>query len=296
MVSDHAEIQRQQQKRARRVIMLLLAAPTVLYLLMLIAPLIVTVVISFGERASAGGYTPSFTFEQYGKLATRSKAFTNTIWMAAMGTILCVLVAYPLAYNLATRAGERSKSVYLALIIIPFWTSFLVRTYAWILILGNRGIPSILENLGLVENLVLLNTPFAVMLGIVYNFLPLICFPIYVSLEQLDKGLLEASKDLGASRIGTFFQITLPLTAPGLVTGSMLVFILLMGEFLIPALLGGGKVFFIGNALIDLFLQSRNWPFGAAISVTLTLIMVTVVSLYVWFTMRSRTSEGKSLL
>ena len=230
-------------------------------------------------------------------MATRTKAFSNTFGMAALGTALCVLVAYPLAYNLATRAGERIKSVLLALIIIPFWTSFLVRTYAWILILGNKGIPSILEKLGLVEDLVLLNTPFAVILGIVYNFLPLICFPIYVSLEQLDKGLLEASKDLGASRLATFFQITLPLSAPGLITGSMLVFILLMGEFLIPALLGGGKVFFIGNALVDLFLQSRNWPFGSAISVTLTLIMVTIVSLYVWFTcQKPGLREGKSLL
>lgn len=296
MVSDYAKIQRQQRGRERRVTMLLLAAPTALYLLMLIFPLIITVVLSFGERAPTGGYVPSFTFEQYAKLATRSKAFTNTFWMAAMGTLFCVLAAYPLAYYLATRAGERTKSFLLALIIIPFWTSFLIRTYAWILILGNKGIPAILQQLGLVRELVLLNTPFAVMLGIVYNFLPLICFPIYVSLEQLDKKLLEASKDLGASRIGTFLQITLPLSAPGLITGSMLVFILLMGEFLIPALLGGGKVFFVGNALVDLFLQSRNWPFGSAISVTLTLIMVTIVSLYVWFTMRGRTGAGKSLL
>ncbi len=296
MVSDYAKIQRQQHRQERRLTILLLAAPTLLYLLMLIAPLLVTVVISFGERASAGGYVPAFTLEQYAKLADRSTAFVNTFWMAATGTIICILVAYPFTYYLATRAGERVKSVLLAMIIIPFWTSFLIRTYAWILILGNKGIPAILEQLGLVQDLVLLNTPFAVMVGIVYNFLPLICFPIYVSLEQLDKKLLEASKDLGANRLATFFQITLPLSAPGLITGSMLVFILLMGEFLIPALLGGGKVFFIGNALVDLFLQSRNWPFGSAISVTLTLIMVTVVSLYVWFTMRGRTGEGKSLL
>ena len=124
MVSDHAEIQRQQRMRARRVTMMLLAAPTALYLLMLIAPLLVTVVMSFGERSAIGGYTPGFTFEQYGNLPTRSKAFSNTFLMAAMGTTLCVLVAYPLAYHLATRAGERSKSIYLALIIIPFYSFF----------------------------------------------------------------------------------------------------------------------------------------------------------------------------
>ena len=115
----------------------------------------------------------------------------------------------------------------------------------------------------------LINTPFAVLLGIVYGYLPLMVFPIYVSLEKLDRRLLEASEDLYAAPWRTFLQVTLPLSLPGVATGSMLVFILLMGEFLIPALLGGGKVFFIGNALVDLFLQSRNWPFGAAVAVAL---------------------------
>ena len=153
-------------------------------------------------------------------------------------------------------------------------------------ILSSRGLPAILQGLGLVQELVLLNTPFAIVLGIVYNYLPLMTFPLYVSLERLDKRLLEASKDLGADRWGTFWQITLPLSAPGLITGSMLVFILLMGEYLIPALLGGGKIFFVGNALVDLFLQSRNWPFGSAVSMALSLIMLIVISLYLWVTAR----------
>lgn len=265
---------------------LLLAPASVLYLALLIAPLMVVVVFSFGVRAPEGGYAPAFTLEQYLRLPTRSTPFINTLWLSSAGTFFCLLIAYPLAYTLATRAGDRTKSILVALIIVPFWTSLLIRTYAWITILSNRGLPSLLQQLGLAQEIVLLNTPFAILLGIVYNYLPLMTFPLYVSLERLDKRLLEASNDLGAGRWGTFWQITLPLSAPGVITGSMLVFILLMGEYLIPALLGGGKIFFVGNALVDLFLQSRNWPFGSAMSMMLTLIMVIVVSLYLWATAR----------
>ena len=272
--------------RQRLTTALLLAPATLWYALLLVAPLIIVAVFSVGARAPEGGYTPAFTLEQYLRLPTRSTPFINTLWMAIAGTLFCILVAYPLAYYLATRAGERTKSLLVALIIVPFWTSFLIRTYAWVTILSSRGLPAILQQLGLVQELVLLNTPFAIILGIIYNYLPLMTFPLYVSLERLDKRLLEASKDLGADRWGTFWQITLPLSAPGLITGSMLVFILLMGEYLIPALLGGGKIFFVGNALVDLFLQSRNWPFGSAVSMALSLIMLAVISAYLWVTAR----------
>lgn len=265
---------------------LLLAPATLWYLLLLVAPLIIVAVFSFGARAPEGGYAPAFTFEQYSNLPTRITPFINTLKLASLGTFFGVLIAYPLAYFLATRATARLKSILVALIIVPFWTSFLIRTYAWVTIMSSRGIPAILIRLGLVNELVLLNTPFAIVLGIVYNYLPLMTFPIYVSLERLDKRLLEASKDLGANQLGTFLQITLPLSASGLVTGSMLVFILLMGEYLIPALLGGGKIFFVGNALVDLFLQSRNWPFGSAVAMALNFIMLIIVSLYLWLTAR----------
>lgn len=264
----------------------LLAPATLWYLLLLVAPLVIVAVFSFGARAPEGGYAPAFTFEQYSNLPTRITPFINTLKLASLGTFFGVLIAYPLAYFLATRATARLKSILVALIIVPFWTSFLIRTYAWVTIMSSRGIPAILIRLGLVNELVLLNTPFAIVLGIVYNYLPLMTFPIYVSLERLDKRLLEASKDLGANQLGTFLQITLPLSASGLVTGSMLVFILLMGEYLIPALLGGGKIFFVGNALVDLFLQSRNWPFGSAVAMALNFIMLIIVSLYLWLTAR----------
>ncbi len=265
---------------------LLLTPASLLYLLLLVAPMIIVLIFSFGARAPEGGYAPALTLEQYANLPSRRIPFFNTLWMAATGTLACILISYPLAYYLATRASEKAKSTLVALIIVPFWTSFLIRTYASVTILSSRGLPAVLQQLGLVSELVLLNTPFALILGIVYNYLPLMTFPLYVSLERLDKRLLEASKDLGADRWGTFWQVTLPLSAPGLITGSMLVFILLMGEYLIPALLGGGKIFFVGNALVDLFLQSRNWPFGSAVSVALSLIMLVIISLYLWLTKR----------
>jgi spermidine/putrescine transport system permease protein len=194
-------------------------------------------------------------------------------------------VAYPLAYFLAVKADPRFKTLLLILVIVPFWTSILIRTYAWIYILGGRGIPQLLEFIG-IEGVRLINTPFAVLVGIVYGYLPLMVFPIFVSLEKLDKRLLEASSDLGAPPFRTFRQVTLPLSIPGVATGCMLVFILLMGEFLIPALLGGGKVFFIGNALVDLFLQSRNWAYGSAVAATLVVVMLVTVSLYMRLMMR----------
>ena len=160
---------------------------------------------------------------------------------------------------------------------------------------AKRPIPGLLELIG-IEGVRLINTPGAVVVGIIYGYLPLMVFPIFVSLEKLDKRLLEASNDLGSTPLRTFLQVTLPLSMPGMATGCMLVFILLMGEFLIPAFLGGGKVFFIGNALVDLFLQSRNWPFGSAVAVTLVVIMLITVSLYMRLTMGRTTDRSESLM
>lgn len=246
---------------------------------LLILPLVVVVIYSFGERAPAGGYQPGFTFVNYINLPARGTAFLNTLTLAPIGTALCALIAYPLAYFLAVKTSAQWRMLLLVLVIVPFWTSQLLRIYAWLLILGNQGLPRFLEMLGL-EDMRVVNTPAAVLIGMVYGYLPLMVLPIYVSLEKLDMRLLEASADLGANPARTFLQVTLPMSLPGVATGSMLVFILLMGEFIIPALLGGGKVFFIGNALVDLFLQSRNWPFGAAVSVALIAVMLATVIIY----------------
>ncbi|MDZ4734875.1 MAG: ABC transporter permease [Rhodospirillaceae bacterium] len=273
------------ERRGRVITAALLAPSTLWFLLLLLLPLAVVVVFSFGERHPAGGYQAGFTFENYLNLPARWAAFRNTLVLAPIGTAICLLAAYPLAYWLAVKVGPQRRLLLLVLVIVPFWTSFLIRTYAWIFILGGRGIPAVIEWLGF-GDVRLINTPFAVLVGIVYGYLPLMVFPIFVSLERLDKRLLEASHDLGAPPLRTFLQVTLPLSAPGVITGSMLVFILLMGEYLIPALLGGGKVFFIGNALVDLFLQSRNWPYGSAVAVALVLLMLVTVTLYLRATRR----------
>jgi spermidine/putrescine transport system permease protein len=246
---------------------------------MLVLPLLVVLVFSFGERGQAGGYVPAFTFAQYLNLPARWKAFENTLTLAPIGTVVVLLIAYPLAYFLALHANPKWRTLLLILVIVPFWTSILIRSYAWIFILGGRGIPALLDMVGL-GGIRLINTRFAVLVGIVYGYLPLMVFPIFVSLERLDKRLLEASADLGSPPWRSFLQITLPLSLPGMATGCMLVFILLMGEFLIPAMLGGGKVFFVGNALVDLFLQSRNWAFGSAVAVALVVVMLITVTIY----------------
>jgi spermidine/putrescine transport system permease protein len=264
---------------------LLLAPAGAWFLAMLVLPLAVVLIFSFGERGPAGGYVPAFTFEQYANLPARWTAFKNTLTLAPFGTLLALLIAYPLAYFLAVKTDPKWRTLLLILVIVPFWTSILIRSYAWIFILGGQGIPSLLALVGL-ENVRLINTRFAVLTGIIYGYLPLMVFPVYVSLERLDKRLLEASSDLGSPPWRTFLQVTLPLSLPGVATGCMLVFILLMGEFLIPAILGGGKVFFIGNALVDLFLQSRNWAYGSAVAVTLVAIMLVTVTFYMRFVRR----------
>ena len=252
---------------------------------MLVLPLVVVLVFSFGERGPAGGYVPAFSFDNFLNLGARWAAFKNTMVLAPIGTIACLFIAYPLAYFLAMRASPRWRTLLLILVIVPFWTSILIRSYAWIFLMGGKGLPALIAALGL-GHIQMINTPFAVLVGIVYGYLPLMVFPVYVSLERLDKRLLEASADLGSPPWRTFLQVTLPMSMPGVATGCMLVFILLMGEFLIPAMLGGGKVFFVGNALVDLFLQSRNWAFGSAVAVALVLVMLITVTAYMRATRR----------
>ncbi|ODT16034.1 MAG: ABC transporter permease [Mesorhizobium sp. SCN 65-12] len=261
----------------RRLVTTALLAPASLWLFVfLVLPFIAMVVFSVGERGPAGGYQAAFTLAQYANLPARSAAYWNTLMLAPVGAFLCLLVAYPTAYYLAVKASPRHRLLLVSLVVVPFWTSLLVRTYAWMYILGGRGIPALLALAG-IEDVRLINTPGAVLLGIVYGYLPLMILPIYVSLERLDRRLLEASADLGATPLATFLGVTLKLSLPGVMTGFSLVMILLLGEYLIPTLLGGGKVFFIGNALVDLFLQSRNWPFGSAIAITLVLVSVVVL-------------------
>ena len=264
------------------------------YLVLLVIPLLLVVAVSFGVRGPDGGYVPAFTLDNYATVLNRTDPFVTSLQIAAAGTVLCLLVAFPLAYFIATRVTKR-KGLLVVLLVIPFWTSFLIRTIAWLTILGPRGLAGFFSDLT-GQDIQILGTPIAILLGIVYNYLPLMIFPLYVTLERLDRTLLEASKDLGAGRWATFRQVTLPIIWPGLITGSILVFIPLMGEYVIPTILGRGKIFLIGNVLQLDFLSSRNWPAGSAKAVGLILVMLITVSFYVWITNRGRKVREESVL
>ena len=272
----------------------LLLPISVWYLLLLVVPLVMVAIFSFGRRAPNGGYVADFTLDNYARALGTIDPFLTSLSMAIGGTIGTLLVGLPLAYFMATRAG-RWKGLLLLLLIIPFWTSFLIRTYSWLILLGQGGLAGILADLTGGEFRIL-GTWSAVMIGLVYGYLPLMVFPIYVTLERMDRTLVEASKDLGAGRWATFRQITLPIALPGLVTGSLLVFIPMMGEYVIPQILGYGRVFLMGNALYLDFVEFRNWPAGSAKAVMLIVIMLVAITFYLWFVNRGRRTREASML
>ncbi|MEX2183649.1 MAG: ABC transporter permease [Chloroflexota bacterium] len=266
------------------------------YLFLLIAPLAIVFIFSFGVRAKNGGYEPAFVLDNYVRALERPDPFITSLVMASAGAIGCLLVGLPLAYYLATRAASR-KSVLILLLVVPFWTSFLIRTYSWMIILGpDSGLAGWIGTLLGDDQFRILGTPFAVLIGLVYGYLPLMVFPLYVTLERMDRTLIEASKDLGAARLATFRQVTLPIALPGLVTGTILVFIPMMGEYVIPQILGYGRTYLMGNALVTDFLEARNWPSGSARAVGLILIMFVTVSFYLWFVNRGRKTREVSVL
>ena len=287
---------REGRLRSRLLTGALLLPAAIWYLVLLVAPLAIVFIFSFGERAKNGGYAPAFSLDNYARAIDKSEPFITSLTMASAGALGCLLVGLPLAYFLATRAGRR-KGLLILLLVIPFWTSFLIRTYSWLIILGpDNGLAGVIGGIVGDEDFRILGTPFAVLIGLVYGYLPLMVFPLYVTLERMDRTLVEASKDLGASRLATFRQITLPIALPGLVTGTILVFIPMMGEYVIPAILGYGRVFLVGNQLVLQFLEARNWPSGSARAVGLIIIMFITISLYLWFVNRGRKTREVSVL
>jgi spermidine/putrescine transport system permease protein len=274
---------------------LLMLPATAWYLILLVLPLAIVLLFSFGERGRTGGYAGGFTLDNYVDVLARPDPFITSLVLSVAGTLLCLLVGLPLAYFIATRAGSR-KSLFIVLLVIPFWTSFLIRTYAWLMILGPEGVAGFVEDTLGIEGFRILGTEAGVLVGLVYGYLPLMVFPLYVTLERMDRTLVEASKDLGAGRWATFRQVTLPIALPGLITGSILVFIPMMGEYVIPQILGYGQVYVMGNALVLRFLEARNWPAGSAYAATLILIMFAVITVYLWFTNRGRRTRDVSVL
>jgi spermidine/putrescine transport system permease protein len=246
-------------------------------------PLAVIFVYSLLSKGDYGGVAPPATLGNYTRFLDPLylRILGRTFWIAVLTTALCLLLGYPLAYYIAFHGGRR-RNLLLFLVVLPFWTSFLVRTYAWIFLLRDTGlINTFLIRLGLIETpLALLYNDGAVLVGLVYGFLPLMVLPLYGSLERLDRTLLEAAADLGARPSSALLRVTLPLTRPGIYAGSVLVFISALGAYITPDLLGGGKSIMIGTLVQNQFTTARDWPFGAAVSLFLMAVVILMLQFY----------------
>jgi putrescine transport system permease protein len=263
-------------------------------------PFIIVFKISFSEvRLAMPPYAPLFewldgklvavklNFANYAFLFTDSlyiSSYLYSLKVAAVSTVLCLLLGYPMAFAIA-RATPTSRSVLLMLIVLPFWTSFLLRVYAWIGLLKSNGvINNVLLSVGIIhEPLTMLQTDFAVYVGIVYSYLPFMILPLYSNLEKHDLTLLEAAADLGARPVTAFVRITLPQSFPGIVAGSLLVFIPAVGEYVIPSLLGRTDQLMIGRVLSDEFFQNRDWPIASAVAIFMLALLVIPIMLFQHF-------------
>jgi len=240
---------------------------------------------SFLERGTYGGVNWTFTLDNYQRLA--KGIYWDILWgscnLALLTTVACLLVSYPMAFFIATRP-QPWRNILLLLVIIPFWTNFLVRTYAWMVLLRTEGvINTLLQSLHIInEPLKLLFTPFAVAVGLIYGYLPFMILPLYATMEKFNFSFVEAAHDLGANDWHTFWRVILPLTRRGIMAGSLLVFIPSVGAFIIPDLLGGAKTMMIGNLIQNQFMKARDWPFGSALSLLMMLVVLVPVLIYFW--------------
>ncbi len=284
-----------------RIVILL---PYLWLLILFLAPFGIVLKISFSDTAIAiPPYTPlwdwsdirgffaELDFENYTWLLEDDlywKSYLSSLRIAAISTLITLLIGYPMAYAMA-KAPKNIRPTLLMLIILPFWTSFLIRVYAWIGILKNEGYINIaLEWLGIIdEPIMMLNTDFAVFVGIVYSYLPFMILPLYATLEKMDGSLIEAAKDLGCTEVSAFWKVTLPLSMPGIIAGCFLVFIPAIGEFVIPDLLGGSDTIMIGKVLWSEFFRNRDWPVASAVAVLLLLILIVPIVLFQHFQQRA---------
>jgi len=260
----------------------ILALPAIgWFLWFLVAPLAIVLAYSFAQKGTYGGIVFHFSIENYTR-ATEFiylKIFWNSIKLATLTAVSCLVIGYPMAYVMAT-VPRWARSLLLILVVVPFWTNFVVRAYAIKMILGEQGPLNefLIAWHFISEPLIFTNTSFAVWLGMVTNYLPFMVLPLYVALEKFDFALLEAARDLGASSWNVIWRVLMPLTKPGIITGLIFVFTPALGEFVIPDLLGGARTMLIGNLITEQFLKTRDWPFGSALSLMLILtVMVTLV-------------------
>lgn len=284
----------QQIRENRRLQGLLLISPAMFVMVMLLViPLTLTVITSFGQRDADGNVIYTFTLENYWRLMGFTeqgwddlylRILLRSLWLAVQTTVIVILMAYPLAYFIA-RSPAKRRTFLLFLVLVPLWTNFVIRIYAWVMILRSQGVLN--STLGAIAGF--LNVPFqpldlypsqtAVLIGMVYEFLPFMILPIYTSLEKIEPSLYEAAADLYANAFHTFWRVTVPLSMPGVVAGTILTFIPVIGTFVVSDILGGRQVILVGNLVQRQFLDARNPPFGAAASIIL-LVMTLVLTLY----------------
>jgi len=261
----------------------LIGLPAAFYLVLFFAiPLVLVFVYSFATRSSTGQTVlAEWNLESYQRLLTPGVLviFLRSLLRASVTTAICLLFSYPFAYFIATRT-PRVRNLMLIFVMIPFWSNFLVRTYAWRVLLGSDGpLSQLSQNLG-GEPIRLLFTNSAVLIGLVYGFMPFMVLPLYAALERMDWRLVEAARDLYADGWTAFRKVTLPLSMPGVVAGSILVFIPSLGAYVTPALLGGAKTVGIGDYIVSQFLAARNWPFGSALSFGVMFVMLLATVYY----------------
>lgn len=261
-----------------------LMIPVLLWMaLFLLIPMAIVVVISFMNRDTLGNVVFGFSLTGYKTFfdSLYLGIYWDTLVLSVLTTLICLLVSYPLAYYIAN-AAPKIQTWGLILITIPFWINFLIRTYAWVLLLRTQGIVnSLLLHFGWIQDPVqMLYTKGAVLLGMVYNFIPFMVLPIYVALEQMDKRLLDAASDLGASRWKAFRHITLPQSKSGIMTGCVLVYVSTTGMFVVTDILGGAKSMMISNIIQSQYLGARNWPFGSALSVIFVITSLILILLF----------------
>jgi len=265
-----------------------LTAPSLLYYtVFFLGPMAILVAFSLATQQGFGSLRYGFDTSQYGQVTTSLylTIFGRTLVMAAVGTLLTIAVGYPVAYWMA-RYLSTYKMLALLIVVVPFWTSFLIRTYALKIILDPNGY--LARDLGIN----ILYTKYAVAVGLVYNYLPLFILPVFASLERMDWTLIEAATDLGARPFTAFREITLRLTLPGVVTGALLVFIPMTGEYIIPNILSGGNYEFVGNVIGDQFNQAQNQPFGSALSIALMAVLSVFVIVYILFARKEERFGG----
>ncbi len=263
----------------------------VYWLVLFVVPVGLILAYSFFRRSAIGGIDYTFTLDNYARAV--DPLFLSVLWFsirtALLTTVIALFLGYVTAYFIATRS-ERWRLPLLVLVVLPFWTNLLIRTYSWIVLLNNEGlINRTLRGLGLIDgSLPLLNNEFAIVIGLLYAYLPLMVLPLYASIERLGPAPRHAAADLGAGPVASFLRVTLPLTLPGIMAGCIFVFVPSLANFIVPDLLGGGKRVMVGNLIQSQFFQARDWPFGATLAVSVIAITLILLAIQAWILGRER--------